>query len=349
MRITIVTDAWHPQVNGVVTTLSHTIRTLQKWGHEVLPVTPELFKSFPCPTYPEIRLSWRPQKKIACLLDEFAPHAIHIATEGPLGWAARSYCLRNNFGFTTSYHTRFPEYVRLRAPIPLWLSYMLVRKFHAPAVRTMVATEDLKNELTDKGFKHLRLWSRGVDTNLFRPRSKSFLKDEHPIAMFVGRVAVEKNLEDFLQLEFPAAKYVIGDGPALAAFREKYPEVRFPGFKMGEELASHIAAADVFVFPSRTDTFGLVMIEAMACGVPVAAYPVTGPLQIVRNGESGIMAENLQRAVFEALKIEGSKCRAYAKQYSWEACSKQFVDNLYKNHRSPREVSLLAQTEKTRC
>ena len=345
MRITIVTDAWHPQVNGVVTTLTHTIRTLQEWGHEVLPITPELFKSFPCPTYPEILLSWHPGKKITDLLEEFAPHAIHIATEGPLGWAARAYCLRKKIGFTTSYHTRFPEYIRLRLPIPLWFSYACVRRFHAPAKRTMVATQDLKNELTDKGFKHLKLWSRGVDTGLFKPRLKDYLDAERPIAMYVGRVAVEKNIEDFLRLEFPKTKYVIGDGPDLSELKQKYPEVHFPGAKRGEELAKHLSAADVFVFPSRTDTFGLVMLEALACGVPVAAYPVTGPRQIIQHGEIGFLEEDLQTAVRSALQLDGEQCRAYATQYSWEACTRQFAGNLYAHLKFPQRISVVAQTK----
>lgn len=329
MRIAIVTDAWHPQVSGVVTTYTQTINQLNVWGHEVEAITPEDFKTIPCPTYRSIPLSLFPKKKVFALLDEFSPHAIHIATEGPLGWAARSYCLNKGIGYTTTYHSRFPEYVRLRLPIPLWLSYGVVRRFHTPAVRTMVATPDLRDELATRGFTNLCLWSRGVDTDLFKPRDKGFLPDPRPISLYTGRVAVEKNIEAFLKLELPGTKYVIGDGPALAELRERYPQVRFPGFKRGKELSRYMAAADVFVFPSLTDTFGVVMLEAMACGLPVAAFPVTGPKQVVRQSVTGVLDDDLALAVRKALTLDGRKCRESAKRFSWEACSRQFLDNLH--------------------
>ncbi len=329
MRIAIVTDAWRPQVNGVVTTLGQTAERLQRGGHKVLVINPTLFFTIPCPTYPDISLAVAPGRKVRRLLQEHRPEAVHIATEGPLGWAARSCCLKRGMPFTTSYHTRFPEYVRLRAPVPLSLSYAVVRRFHDSAARTMVATPDLKKELESKGFDNLRIWSRGVDTDLFRPRRKIYLKGKRPVSIYVGRVAVEKNIEDFLCLQVPGTKYVVGDGPAMAELKNRYPEVCFVGFKHGEELACHIAAADVFVFPSRTDTFGLVMLEAMASGVPVAAYPVTGPRQLIENGENGWLDGDLRTAFNRALEVDANSCREYARRYSWEACTDQFQHNLY--------------------
>jgi glycosyltransferase involved in cell wall biosynthesis len=328
MKIAIVTDAWHPQVNGVVTTLTATAGTLEKQGHEILLITPELFRTFPCPTYPEIRLSKSPGRKVRELLDAFGPDAIHIATEAPLGWAARKYCLRNGLRFTTSYHTRFPEYVRMRIPIPLWISYALVQRFHAPASRTMVATENLRTELMLRGFRNLVLWSRGVDTDIFQPRPRDFLQDKRPILLYAGRVAVEKNIKEFLAIDIPGTKYVIGDGPAFNDLKRQYPEAVFPGFKIGVELAQYMAAADVFVFPSRTDTFGVVMLEANACGLPVAAHPVTGPETVIAQGRTGWLAENLGEAIARALQLNPTDCVAHARRYSWEKCTAQFLANL---------------------
>jgi len=328
MRIAIVTDAWHPQVNGVVTTLGKTAAVLGEAGHEVVVINPGMFKTFPCPTYPEIRLAMLPGRKIRELLDAFAPDAIHIATEGVLGWSARAYCRKNGLRFTTSYHTRFPEYVRLRFPIPLRFTYAFMRRFHSAATRTMVVTDGLRAELTQYGFRNLALWFRGVDTEIFRPRAKEFLSDQRPISMFVGRVAVEKNIEEFLKLDLAGTKYVVGDGPALPDMKTRYPGVRFTGYKKGEELARHLAAADVFVFPSRTDTFGLVMLEALACGLPVAAYPVTGPQNIIQQGVTGFLSEDLHEAVQEALQLDGRRCRAFAEKFSWRKCTSQFFNNL---------------------
>ena len=329
MRIAIVTDAWRPQVSGVVTTYAATIAQLHEKGHAVMVVTPEEFRTIACPTYPEIPLALFPGRQVARRLAAFRPEAIHIATEGPLGWAARAFCLRQGLGFTTAYHTRFPEYIRLRLPIiPSGLLYRGIRHFHQPAAGTMVATVDLQRELAARGFAHLRLWSRGVDTERFRPREKGFLAGPRPLAMYVGRIAVEKNIEDFLRLELPGTKYVVGDGPAREALQRRYPAVRFVGMKHGEELACHLAAADVFVFPSRTDTFGLVLLEAMACGVPVAAYPVAGPRQIVLNGVNGWLDEHLPTAVGRALAVAGGPCRQAALRYSWAACTEQFLRNL---------------------
>ncbi|MEJ2322671.1 MAG: glycosyltransferase, partial [Gammaproteobacteria bacterium] len=295
MRIAIITDAWHPQINGVVRTLGKIIDWLTQQGHQVLVVEPSAFKTLPLPSYPEIRLSLFPGRKVAQMLHEFAPEAIHISTEGPLGLAARKYALSRELPFTTAYHTRFPEYVRERVPIPLSISYMWVRWFHNPAQRVMVSTESLRRELAGQGLKHLVIMSRGVDTDLFVPREhKNLLGGKQPAFLYLGRVAVEKNIEAFLSLDLPGKKHVIGDGPALHALRERYPSVRFHGYKTGKELARHLACADVMVFPSRTDTFGLVILEALACGVPVAAYPVQGPVEIIENGSSGFVSEDLE-------------------------------------------------------
>jgi glycosyltransferase involved in cell wall biosynthesis len=329
MRIAIITDAWHPQVSGVITTLDKTIETLRDWGHDVKIISPDMFQTIPCPTYPEIALSLLPFKKVRDQLDIFRPNAIHIVTEGPLGWAARRYCQKKNIPFTSSYHTRFPEYIWMRARIPLALSYSVVRRFHNSAKRTMVATEPLQNELQQKGFTNLCLWSRGVDTQLFKPRDKSFLPGKRPISMYVGRVAVEKSIEDFLRLSIPGTKYVVGDGPQLEKLRKEYPDVHFTGYKRGVDLARHISCADVFVFPSRSDTFGNVMLEAMSSGVPVAAYPVTGPIQVVKDGVTGCLSDNLEIAFYGALKMDPRECRKYATQFSWQACTKQFFSNLH--------------------
>ncbi len=325
MKICIVTDAWHPQINGVVTTLSRTAETLRSWGHEVLLITPERFATLPCPTYPEIRLSLVSPATIGQMLHEFGPEAVHIATEGPLGWCARSACRRMELAFTTSYHTRFPEYLRMRAPVPMKMSYSLMRGFHGAARRTMAAPTIL-DELEARAFNHLVPWSRGVDTTLFRPRERK--KEAKPVFLYMGRVAMEKNLPAFLDLDLPGEKRVIGGGPALTALKVAYPEVCFTGPKTGEELASSLAEADVFVFPSLTDTFGVVLLEAMASGVPVAAFPVTGPKYIVQEGLNGCLDNNLRSAALRALEVSRESCRAFAGDYSWASCTRQFVNNL---------------------
>jgi glycosyltransferase involved in cell wall biosynthesis len=328
VRIAIVTDAWRPQTNGVVQTLSTTEQTLRAGGHEVSVVEPNQFRTFPCPTYPEIRLAWLPYRRLSQLLREFAPDCIHVATEGTLGMAARSWCLRHRFPFTTSYHTQFPEYVRARAPIPLALSYAHLRRFHAAAARTMVATPTLQKQLEARGFRHIVRWTRGVDVELFKPGPKEFLKLPRPIFVYMGRVAVEKNIEAFLALDLPGTKLVIGDGPARPSLQAKFPVAHFVGYKFGAELAAHLAATDVFVFPSRTDTFGLVLLEALACGVPVAAYPVTGPIDVIENGATGVLDEDLRAAALAALQLDSAHCRAFALAHTWEAATKQFVGNL---------------------
>lgn len=327
-KIAIVTDAWHPQINGVVTTLGLTIENLRSFGYQVTTINPQLFKSIPCPTYPEISLSITGAKGVGRKLSSFKPHCIHIATEGPLGWAARSLCKSAGFGFSTSYHTRFPEYVRMRWPVPLSVSYGLVRRFHQAASRTMVATSALKAELESRGFGNIALWSRGVDADLFRPEVAGKNVAKSPIFIYVGRVAVEKNIETFLGLDLPGTKVVVGDGPARQELEAKYPEVRFTGYKKGAELASLVASADVFVFPSLTDTFGVVLLEAMASGVPVAAYPVTGPIETVINGVNGYLDDDLGKAALKALEVSSESCREFALRYTWESCSRQFLNNL---------------------
>lgn len=332
-KIAIVTDAWRPQINGVVTTLSQTVNNLQKSGCEVLTITPEQFRSIPCPTYPEIRLALTTPGEIAQHLNTFNPNAVHIATEGPLGWAARKICVGKGFPFTTSYHTRFPEYVRMRCPIPLGMSYKVVRRFHSRAERTMVATDALKTELQERGFKNLVMWSRGVDTKMFRPRPKNNNGIKRPLAIYLGRVAVEKNIEAFMQLDFPGTKCVIGDGPAREQLASKYPNVLFTGYKTGDELASLVADSDVFVFPSLTDTFGVVLLEAMACGVPVAAFPVCGPLESVVNGMNGYLDNNLKNAVQKALTIPPKRAGNMQNREAGNHAANNFTTTL-PSHRS---------------
>ncbi|MGB0723333.1 MAG: glycosyltransferase family 4 protein [Gammaproteobacteria bacterium] len=330
MKIALITDAWYPQVNGVVRTLKKTTEILEGWGHEVLCVNPSTFKTFPLPTYPDIRLPIAPGRKLRTLLDNFGADAYHIATEGTLGWAARSYCLKRKLDYTTAYHTRFPEYVRLRAPIPLTWSYAFMHRFHDPAVRTMVATDSMREELEAWNFKHIVKWSRGVDIERFRPlaEDEKIIECDEPVFMYIGRVAVEKNIEAFLKIDLPGRKYVVGGGPALDKLRAAYPDVVFTGYKENGELARHVGSADVMVFPSLTDTFGLVMLEAMATGAPVAAFPVAGPKDVVQNGVNGYLDEDLRAAALKALEVDRASCRTFAEGYSWEACTRQFLDNL---------------------
>jgi glycosyltransferase involved in cell wall biosynthesis len=326
--IAVVTDAWTPQVNGVVNTLQQTRKILVARGYGVEVLSPREHHSFPCPTYPEIRLAILPYPAIAERLDRLAPDHIHIATEGPLGLAARKYCLRNGLEFTTSYHTQFPEYVRKRIPLPLSVSYALVRRFHGAASRTMVATPSQEQLLRQWRFRNIVRWSRGVDTTLFRPDERQDLGLPRPLFAYAGRVAVEKNLAAFLELDLPGSKCVIGDGPALADLRRRFPRVMFAGYRFGTELARYLAAADVFVFPSLTDTFGLVLLEAMACGVPVAAFPANGPIDVVQPGASGILDVDLGRAALAALELPRERVRACAMRFSWAAASQQFLGNL---------------------
>jgi glycosyltransferase involved in cell wall biosynthesis len=328
MRIAIATDAWRPQVNGVVRTYECAGAELERLGHEVLFINPDGHLTVPCPSYPSIRLAVWPRRRIANQIREFAPDAIHIATEGPLGHAVRRYCLRQGLPFTTSFHTQFPEYIRMRAPVPIDWSYAYVRRFHAPARATLVPTESQRRRLQARGFRNVVLWSRGVDTMVFKPGRHDALGMTRPIFMYMGRVAVEKNVEAFLALDLPGSKVVVGDGPDLAKLAQRYPAVRFTGFKFGEELARHLAAADVFVFPSLTDTFGIVLLEAMACGVPVAAFPVTGPIDVVRQGVTGVLDADLRRAALAALELDPEDCIEYARAHSWQRCAEALLGYL---------------------
>ncbi len=333
MRILLVTDAWEPQVNGVVRTLKTTARELTAMGHEVRFLTPLQFRTLPCPTYPEIRLSLFPQSGVNQHIREFDPDVLHIATEGPLGMAARRFALRNDFPFTTAYHTRFPEYVQARLRLPLAWSYAWLRRFHAKSQAVMAPTQVVVDDLVANGFERVRLWSRGVDTDIFHPQPSKSLNSAPPIFLYVGRVAVEKNVEAFLELDLPGSKWVVGTGPALASIRARYPEANYLGLLDREELAKVYAAADVFVFPSKTDTFGLVLLEAMACGLPVAAYPVTGPRDVIGDSPAGALREDLRVACLDALKLRREDAIARAGQFTWRAATEQFFGHLHPRKR----------------
>ncbi|MDR5804526.1 MULTISPECIES: glycosyltransferase family 1 protein [unclassified Caballeronia] len=328
MKIMIVTDAWEPQVNGVVRTLTQTSRELTGLGHRVELLTPLEFRTIPCPTYPEIRLSLMPGRHVAKRIDEFAPDALHIATEGPLGMSARAYALRHKLPFTTAYHTRFPEYVKARFGIPLAMTYRFLHWFHRHSQAVMAPTPVVKHDLEQYGFTNVVLWTRGVDLDIFHPMDSKVLNTARPIFLYVGRVAVEKNVEAFLKLDLPGSKWVAGEGPALAELKSRYTNVNYLGVLSQTELAKVYAAADVFVFPSRTDTFGLVLLEAMACGTPVAAYPVTGPIDVLGEHGPGALHEDLHEACLQALKIERADARAWAERFSWRAASEQFASHL---------------------
>jgi len=328
MRILIATDAWHPQVNGVVRTLTSLAKSNAALGVETEFLTPDGFPSLAVPTYPGLRMAWPNRREIARRVEAVSPDAIHIATEGPIGWAVRAYCLRRKLAFTTSYTTRFPEYIAVRSIIPAAVSYAVLRHFHAAAAMTMVATASLKQELAARGFRKLGFWTRGVDTGLFRPDQPVDLDLPRPIFLTVGRVAVEKNLEAFLALKLPGSKVVVGDGPQRAELERRYPKVRFLGEKAGKELSAHFAAADVFVFPSLTDTFGVVQLEALACGTPVAAFPVMGPLDVIADHPVGALDRDLRSACIRALGMSRETCRHFALARSWENSARQFIANL---------------------
>lgn len=331
LTVACVTDAWKPQVNGVVRTLETVARESEALGLRMHIIHPGQFRTLPCPGYPEIRLAANSWWAIGRRLDLLDPICIHIATEGPLGLAARSWCLRNRRSFTTSLHTRFPEYMHARCRLPLSWGWKAMRWFHRPSQGVMVATPTLRRELEGRGIGNTRAWMRGVDTALFRPGlpvPAELRELPRPIHLYVGRVSVEKDLPDFLQLDLPGSKVVVGDGPALARCRARFPDASFTGAKFGEDLAAHYAAADVFVFPSRTDTFGLVMLEALACGTPVAAYPVPGPLDVLRDKRVAVMNEDLGGAIRSALALDRGDCRRYAEQFSWKRCAARFIQNL---------------------
>jgi glycosyltransferase involved in cell wall biosynthesis len=331
MRIAIVTDAWEPQVNGVVNTLKATCQCLRNEGHDVLVVNPENLRTFACPTYPEIRLAYKPYNHVASSLHAFDPDCIHIATEGPMGLAARRYCIRYGLDFTTAYHTRFPEYLSERSLLPQIVTYRWLKWFHGPSKAVMVATPRMKTILGQHGFANPVLWSRGVNTELFRPPDSEpdYCGIKRPLYLYVGRIAIEKNVEAFLQIDLPGTKWLIGDGPQREELEQKYPKAHFLGPKPHDELPSYYNCADVFVFPSRTDTFGLVLAEAMACGIPVAAYPVEGPIDVVLHGRSGILDQDLSRACFQALSLDRSEVRMQALNYSWKSATYQFLKHLH--------------------
>mgnify|MGYP005810605297 FL=1 len=329
-RIAIVTDAWLPQMNGVVRTLTTTCDHLRAQGHEVLVISPDQFSNVACPTYPEIRLALALPGVVGERLRTFAPEAIHIATEGPLGMAARGYCTRRGIRFTTAYHTQFPDYLASRTHLPAQWFWRYIEWFHRPARRVLVATESISAELREHGLPQLHRWSRGVDLACFTPDAPpppEFADLPRPIQLYVGRVAVEKNIGAFLANGYPGSKVVVGDGPALETLRADHPEVHFLGRRTGPDLAGCYAGADVFVFPSRTDTFGLVMIEALACGTPVAAFPVPGPRDIVTE-QVGALSENLDRAIAAALFCDRKSCADYGAGFSWSAATGQFLAGL---------------------
>jgi glycosyltransferase involved in cell wall biosynthesis len=328
MRILIATDAWHPQVNGVVRTLTSLARSASTLGADISFLTPDGFPSVGVPTYPGLRIALPNRREIKKRIEAAAPEAIHIATEGPIGWAVRAYCRRHKLAFTTSYTTRFPEYIAVRTGIPAALGYAVLRHFHAAAAMTMVATPSLRQELAARGFKKLGFWTRGVDTDLFNPDDPAALDLPKPIFMTMGRVAVEKNLEAFLALDLSGSKVVVGDGPQKAELQRRYPQAKFLGEKTGADLTAHLAAADVFVFPSLTDTFGVVQLEALACGTPVAAFPVTGPKDVIADHPIGAIDNDLRSACLRALGMSRETCRSFALERSWENSARQFIGNL---------------------
>ena len=327
MRILVATDAWHPQVNGVVRTLTMMAEAASTLGAEVSFLTPESFRTFALPSYRDLRLALPYSAKISRLIAEARPDSIHIATEGPIGWLVRRYCREHGLPFTTSFHTRFPEYISARLPIPESWIWAALRWFHRPSQAVMAATPALATELRMRGFRNVVLWPRGVDTRLFHPRRVD-LGLPHPVFLCVGRVAVEKNLEAFLDLDLPGTKVIVGDGPARASLARKYPQATFLGARQGEALAEAYAGADVFVFPSKTDTFGLVLLEALASGLPVAAFPVTGPRDVIGAAPVGALNDDLRMACLSALHIPPQACLAFAAKHTWEASARAFVENI---------------------
>jgi glycosyltransferase involved in cell wall biosynthesis len=328
MRILVATDAWHPQVNGVVRTLTTMAAAAKSLGADVSFLTPQSFRTVALPSYPDLRLALPGRAKIARLIAQVKPDNIHIATEGPIGLAVRSYCRKRGLPFTTSFHTRFPEYISARLPIPESWIWSALRWFHGASHAVMAATPALAGELRSRGFRNVVLWPRGVDAQLFHPRPGADLGQPRPVFLSVGRLAVEKNLEAFLELDLPGTKVVVGDGPARAALERAYPRAVFLGSRVGEELAQAYAAADVFVFPSKTDTFGLVLLEALASGVPVAAFPVTGPRDVIGNAPVGALRDDLQEACLVALKLSAEDCLSFAATQTWEASALAFVNNI---------------------
>jgi glycosyltransferase involved in cell wall biosynthesis len=333
MKIMIVTDAWEPQVNGVVRTMKNTRAELEQMGHVVDYITPLEFLTMPCPTYPDIGLSVFAKRKVFARLDAFRPDALHLSTEGPLGLAARAWAVRHDHPFTTAYHTRFPEYVHARLRIPYSWTYSYLRWFHGASKAILAPTDVVRQDLDRWGFKNVRVWSRGVDHTIFYPRAVNKLQTQPPIFLYVGRVAVEKNIEAFLELDLPGSKWVAGEGPAAARLKRRYPHVNYLGVLTQHELADVYASADVFVFPSKTDTFGLVLLEALACGLPVAAYPVTGPLDVIGSSPAGALHEDLRTACLAALRLNRADAVAHAQRFSWRAATEQFLSYLHPRQR----------------
>jgi glycosyltransferase involved in cell wall biosynthesis len=331
LRIAIATDAWYPQPNGVVRVVGSVVERLKRRGHEILVISPDLFRTIPCPTYAEIPLAVMPGRRTARLLRDFWPDAIHIPTEGPIGRAARADCLRRGLPFTTAFHTKFPEYVSMRTGIPESWLYRAMRRFHAPSSGILVPAPAVQRELAARGFENLRLWSHGVDTEIFKPGPKNFFDHlglTRPIFAYVGRVTIDKNLPAFLDLDLPGSKLVVGSGPARQHLMRRYSKAHFHKAADDTELAACFNAADAFVFPSRTDTFGLVMLEALACGVPVAAFPVAGPLDVIGDAAAGRLNRDLRAAAIAALEIPPEICRAHALRFSWERVTDQFLSFL---------------------
>jgi glycosyltransferase involved in cell wall biosynthesis len=331
MKICIVTDAWAPQINGVVKTLENTVRELKLAKHEILIIEPSLFTNIPCPSYSEIRLSLFSYKKISKLLQDFQPDALHVATEGPLGVSARRYAMKHDLNFTSAYHTKFPEYIEARTAIPANWLYPLVRWFHKPSKAVMVSTDTVMQQLAEHGFERLVKWSRGVDLDVFTERKKSHdtcTDITKPIFLYVGRIAVEKNIEAFLKIALPGEKWLVGSGPDLVVLSDKYPEAVFLGAKSHDDLAQIYQQANVFVFPSKTDTFGLVLLEALASGLPVAAYPVAGPIDVLKGCEAAAMRHDLLEACLSALELNPKHAREHAEKFTWKNTTMQFVANL---------------------
>ncbi len=329
-RVLIATDAWHPQVNGVVRTLDATIRTLRGLGHAVEVVEPSAFPGVAVPFYPEVRLALAPPGRLDERVRRFRPDHVHVSTEGPIGLLVRRYCRLRGWQFSTSYHTRFPEYLRELARVPEGVTYRYLRWFHNGSAALMVATPSLEADLTRRGFTApMRRWSRGVDLELFHPRAKGESPYRRPVLLYVGRVSYEKGVEDFLRLKTAGTKLVVGDGPARADLERRYPDAVFLGYRNGEALAECYARADLFVFPSKTDTFGVVLIEALASGLPVAAYPATGPVDIITRPELGALDDDLGKAVETALRTgDPAACAVEGRRYTWESCTRQFLANL---------------------
>jgi glycosyltransferase involved in cell wall biosynthesis len=353
MRILIATDAWRPQVNGVVSTLERMTQAASEFGAKFEFLTPQGMWSAPMPTYPDIRVAIPHLRKIGERIEQAAPDHIHIATEGSIGWLTRRYCLKHRRIFTTSYHTRFPEYVSARVGIPEWLTYAGLRYFHAPSAAVMAPTAAIAADLTRRGFPRVRLWTRGVNHALFRPRPKRVLDLPRPIFLSVGRVAVEKNLEALLGLNLPGSTVIVGDGPARRRLQRHYPRAHFLGAMQGEALADVYASADVFVFPSRTDTFGIVIIEALASGLPVAAYPVPGPIDVVGAG-AGVLDEDLRAACLKALTIPKESAREYSLRFTWKESARQFLDNIEmsrweRRRATPKSFELIADAKRVKA